>query len=400
MPQPEYTKATLLLLAKSSSNSDVHDSALTVLASREDMAPSLEDLAEICRRVPLTQNSAISISKLVIRCMRAKFGDSLLASTRSWAPATINALLASLKKHMASSSRVSFALTYLYVIKFDNMDESTLSKTPLSVYELIGQALRNMLCASDNITEPALHLMDMIASTLVKSKEVAAKATLLLRALDGNTIAPESVSTLWPFVCLSVFKHPVLTPALKRKLITDAFTTWMTTRSSQMLEFKNLLSNMSCANITNGLLSDDLRDQEFLDEFNSKVLEAGLATVMAEKLNPQDHNDMTLAGCLIASHPVWHIGAQTQHRKAQHQLPGANNSILYTVYYYFRSQDKAFIFAVIEGLIKCCNACGAAADPKLRMCTCKRAWYCNEVCQRKDWRAGHKSSCAAAAKIL
>lgn len=394
--QPLYTKAMLLVLAKSSDDTSARDTALATLALRQDAMLSLEDLADICMRGTLSRIGAVSVSQLVIKYMRA--GG---AASASWAPMTINALLASFKKHVAHSTSVSFALVYLYVIKFDAMEDSRIAKVSLSVYELIGQALHNMLLYSaENIKAPAMHLMDTIATTIAKNEkyDAQAKAALLLRGLDGIVISPDSVSTLWPFLCLSAYKHPALTLDLKRKLIRDPLRAWVATRSNEKSEFKSIISNLTCANVIGSKLGADLCDQEFLDEINSEALDASLVPLMVQKLNSCDRDEMMLAGCLIASHPVWQFVAKLQHRESQRQPRANNDSLLCMLYYYFKSQDiKVFMFPLIEGLIKCCNSCGAegcgSQSPKLRVCACARAWYCNKECQRKDWRAGHKSSC-------
>ncbi len=379
----------LLVLAKSSDDTEIRDSALATLALRPSVMLSLEDLADICARGPLSRIGAVSVSQLVIKYMK-----SGVATSVTWAPATINTLLASFKKHVEHSTSVSFALTYLYVIKFDAMDDSTIAKVSISVYELIGQALRNMLLYEpENIKASALHLMDTIATTIVKLKDddVQAKAALLLRGLDGSVvIEQDSVSTLWPFLCLSPFKQPALTLDLKRKLIRDPMRAWVESRSDNKAEFKSFLSNLTCANVIGSKLNEDACDQDFLDEINSEAIDAGLIFIMTQKLDPQDRDEMTLAGCLISSHPVWQYVAKLQHRESQRQHFG--NSLLCMLYYYFKSQDiKVFMFPLIADLIKCCNSCGA--DGCGRMCACARVWYCNEKCQRKDWRAGHKSSC-------
>lgn len=41
-----------------------------------------------------------------------------------------------------------------------------------------------------------------------------------------------------------------------------------------------------------------------------------------------------------------------------------------------------------------CNACGRVAKD-LCVCSCKKAWYCDETCQLHDWKERHCSKCDA-----
>ena len=48
--------------------------------------------------------------------------------------------------------------------------------------------------------------------------------------------------------------------------------------------------------------------------------------------------------------------------------------------------------------VRLCSCCHAAetSQKKLSACSgCKVALYCSRECQRRDWRAGHKHTCAA-----
>ncbi|EGB02008.1 hypothetical protein AURANDRAFT_69284, partial [Aureococcus anophagefferens] len=45
-----------------------------------------------------------------------------------------------------------------------------------------------------------------------------------------------------------------------------------------------------------------------------------------------------------------------------------------------------------------CEACGVA-HAKLQCARCGQAWYCGRACQKRDWRSGHKHSCADRAAL-
>lgn len=48
-----------------------------------------------------------------------------------------------------------------------------------------------------------------------------------------------------------------------------------------------------------------------------------------------------------------------------------------------------------DRVVPACQVCGKTA--KFRCTRCKRAWYCGRECQVRDWKAGHKAQCKAAA---
>lgn len=49
-------------------------------------------------------------------------------------------------------------------------------------------------------------------------------------------------------------------------------------------------------------------------------------------------------------------------------------------------------FKILGGRV--CGSCGRANED-LQRCPCKEVFYCDEVCQRRHWRAGHKRVCSA-----
>ncbi|GAQ82672.1 hypothetical protein KFL_001190150 [Klebsormidium nitens] len=48
----------------------------------------------------------------------------------------------------------------------------------------------------------------------------------------------------------------------------------------------------------------------------------------------------------------------------------------------------------ILGEVRGCDSCGRVNED-LRRCPCRTVSYCNEVCQKRHWRAGHKRVCSA-----
>jgi tetratricopeptide (TPR) repeat protein len=47
--------------------------------------------------------------------------------------------------------------------------------------------------------------------------------------------------------------------------------------------------------------------------------------------------------------------------------------------------------------VRMCTWCAHISD-QVRLCACKRAWYCNEECQREDWYAQHWLNCIVCAQ--